>query len=613
MKYPLQASLTPYEIRGIAPGCSTTEINEAFRAGLVRRANVQKLTHAKQTLERPQERALVDLFLYDDTALTKLEPNVLQNPNLLGFASRHATAQAWEAQCRRTFPDLSVIHCLAVLWYWWAVSESERLAADETRDPRNASSWEQRWQAALGYGVMLMTHPDFWRSRTSVPAEVRKDLQTAVIRRLASDLQRFKQQHSERRNTPVADRFQALEISLETEQKTAKALLAANISANRRPVCCGRLLLTHLNFLDKVRGQVDTALANKPNDKALLALQEELSPYGHIAALIGSQRLEAAIEAIRKLPLTERNTREVRKLESRAWFERGKQQRSLDKIYEALDYWSKAAASAETNNERRLIHDEVESACLHITAGMHDAQREEAIRILEKGLLNVSHSQQLSLKLAGFLTDRGILAIKEAQKLAETTDHLTQNIKDTFRRGIADLDRAKILGELRAAEQVKTARDIQEQYLSGNYWIGVKFGPLLEKADQAMERKDWDMAIQTLEEATEVAYPSIKLSRVKEGLASLPEFVPAVLKQRLAVAYNTRGNAKANKAIQLGQRTAGVELLEEARKDFSVAYRIDPNLQVARENEEQITQILTTGTTHIQQKEVPKRSSQVKT
>ncbi|MGH8548420.1 MAG: hypothetical protein ACRERU_07435, partial [Methylococcales bacterium] len=500
MKDPLQSQPTPYEILGIAPGCSTTEINEAFRTGLVRRANVPKLTHAKQTLERPQERALVDLFLYDEPALAKLEPNVLSDPNLLESANRQATARAWEIRCRRTFPDLNVIHCLAVLSYWSAVSESERLAEGGTRDSANASSWDQRWQAALGYWVMLMIDPDFLRMQTSVPAGIQKDLRTAVIQRLASDLHRFKQHHSERRNTPVADRFQALEICLETEQKTAKALLAANISANRRPVCCGRLLLTHLNFLAKVRGQVDTALANKPNDKALLALQEELSPYGHISGLIASQRLEAAIEAIRDLPFPECNTREVRKLETRAWFERGKQQRSLGKIDEALDCWAKAAASAETDNERRLIHDEVESACLHVTAGMHDAQREEAIRILEKGLAIVSHSQQLSLKLAGLLTDRGISAIKEAQNLAEKADHLTDQIEGTFKRGIADLDRAKELGDTRAAEQVKIARELQEQHVSESYWTGKKFGPWLEKADQAMERKDWDAAIHTLKE-----------------------------------------------------------------------------------------------------------------
>ena len=571
MKDPLQLQPTPYEILDLGPGCTPADINKAFGAALAKRGNVQKLTMAKRTLERPQERALVDLFLYDEQALAQLRPNPLLDPDALQPARRAATAEAWESQCRQKFPDLAIIHSLAVFWYWWADSESERLAGggqQETSGP----AWDKRWEAAIGYWVMVTTHPDFWRKQQTMPADIQKDVQSAVIQRLAADLHRYKQYHRDHGNATFGDRLQALEIGLADEQKTAKALLAANIMANRRPVSCGRLLLAHLKFQDKVRGLIDTAFAAKPHDKALQDLREDLSPYGHIAALIASHRLDAAVEAIGKLSYAERATPEVKALEFRAWSERGKQQASLERIDDALASWGMALDCTDSSEGKQKLREEIENTCMNTTASMQDRQRDDAIRLLEKGLKIVKQSEKLSLRLADLLTDRGIESINDAQKQAEKSGGPNTTINAAIDRGIADLDRATQLGSKRAAENAQAARDVKAQLSGGGFWQAAKLerqmtevAPLLKEAMEAAERENWDRAIE----------------KYRLVIQKLGTDTPDQLKKNLATALNNRAMERANTAVQKissGTRPDScLDLLNSAHADLREATKYDPS------------------------------------
>src|SRR3712207_444936 len=110
MKDPLHTEETPYEILGVEQGATPEDIERAFRSGLMRRGNVEKLSTAKRVLQRPADRALVDLFLYDRDALARVSPSPLHEPSCLLVSQRGATAQMWTEQLKAYFPDTGIAH-----------------------------------------------------------------------------------------------------------------------------------------------------------------------------------------------------------------------------------------------------------------------------------------------------------------------------------------------------------------------------------------------------------------------------------------------------------------------------------------------------------------------
>lgn len=566
MKDPLQTQPTPYEILGVSPSATASEIDEAFKMGLVKRGNVQKLTGAKRTLERPLDRALLDLFLYDDAVLAKLGPDPLCDPSALDSMQRASTADAWQTQLRKTFPDPAIAHALGVLWYWSACNASEHLNQADERDDSDTPTWDALWQSAIGCWVFTITNPDFWRARSTARVVEQKDLQVAVTQRLASDLQRFMQSHRDAQHADVAARFQQLEMALTTELKTAKALLTADVRNNRGVFCAGKLMLQRMDLVEKIRFQIEAALTKSPGDETLLALRDDLSPYGDIAALISNRRPDAAIEAIEKLPPKKRKLPEVRKLEARARFERGKQFASVNNINDALDCWGKALECAQSDDEQRTIREEAESTCIHLTASMQSQQqRDEAIRIVEKGLKAVQRSEKLSLKLADLLMQRGIETINEGQKQTEKEGQPSEAIIKMIERGVADLERAAALGSKRAAEQAEVARDVLTQIKGAH--VPADVIALFKEAEAAAGREDWDRAIEKL----------------RAVLKKLGAQAPEQIRKNLATMLANRGISLANKAVQSpGPDT--LERLNSALSDLREAAQLDPSSEHIREN-----------------------------
>ena len=93
MKDPLSAQPSPYEILEIDRSAGPAEIDTAFKQGLVKRVNVSKLTGAKKVLERPVDRALLDLFHYDPDTLARLDPDPGRNVASLQLPARKGTAR----------------------------------------------------------------------------------------------------------------------------------------------------------------------------------------------------------------------------------------------------------------------------------------------------------------------------------------------------------------------------------------------------------------------------------------------------------------------------------------------------------------------------------------
>lgn len=579
MKDPLHRQQTPYEILGLSHGATPAEIDKAFKLGLVKRVNVQKLTGAKVALERPVDRAVLDLLHYDDAVCERLVPDP-RGAESLALANRAATASAWEAQLRRSFPDYAVAHALAVLWYWWAFSESERLAEES----RSSSSVRDLWRTAIGYWAMVIAGDDFWESQRILPQEITRNVQHALEERLAADIHRFAQAGGE-----DAETFRKLELTLKTEIRTARALASADIRANRSRLACGAILLERLGLLEKIRAQIEQAIEASPSNGALIATREALSPFSAINALIDSKQYQAALDEIDRLPSSERDSKEVWRLEAQALFERGRQEISLGRYDAALDLWKKALSRAQVEALKRTIHDELVETIHARAAALQSKQQDEAIRLLEKAL-KVVHSTKLDLTLGEILCTRGIARILEGQKKAERDGKASPEVVESVEKGLHDLERARKLGSTRAAEQAEIASGILEMLKGGGSRpVASNMPPavrsLLTQAAAAAEKSEWTTAIDLLRRALR------ETSHGSEAAATIRAHLATMLANRAIGATNTVMGILQKDDKSSSDLKIFVTVLDSARKDLREAAELDSSSEYVRDNLRQIEEL----------------------
>jgi tetratricopeptide (TPR) repeat protein len=523
MKDPLQTEVTHYEVLGLERGATHAEIESAFKAGLVKRANVQKLLAAKQALQQPSDRAMLDLFHYDPRVLERLAPNPLQDPSHLQAANRARTAAAWEKQLKANFPDVGIAHCLGVLWYWWAVHAENQPAEAK---PADSPAADQLWQQAIAYWGMVVASRDFWNGAGASP-EVAKDLPGRVVDRFRNLLLDLGQKHG-------GNRYHGLELALTTEVRTAKDISAAGLRTSKGTIACGPLLLGRMGILDSIRQQIESALQKQPANAKLKALRDSLSPFSTIAVLLDHKKPQPALDAINALPPEQQELPEVSRLRARALAEIGRQKASLGQVEEALDSWKLAVGCQNAADIVAEVHNEVISVCQARAAALQKTQRNRAILILEKGL-KIVKEEKLQLTLAELLVSRGIEVINEAHDKAEKEKTgVTPEIIKTMEKGQKDLERAAKLGSKRGEEQAAIAKRMIEQARSAGPPLPGRAGELLRRANEAANRDDWDTAIKFLREALQAAGSQ----------------APQSLRANLAVALTSRGIDRANRAIE---------------------------------------------------------------
>jgi hypothetical protein len=433
---PLQGERTPYEVLGIERGAGASDVERAFRAGLLQRGNVAALTAAKIALERAADRALIDLFLYDGAALAPLQPSPLDDPGALELPRRAATAAAWEALLRGHFPDPGLAHGLAVLWYWWA-----RHAGPADAGPATP----ERWRRALSYWAMVAANQDFLRARAPVDPCALGD---AIVERLRSDLRKLPAPA----RAPGAGEYGALGAMLDNEYGAAREVFAAGVHSKRGKFSCGPLVLKQFGLLDGVRELLEGQIEQKPGDRRMARLRDMLSHHAPIRALIEAGKPADALARIDALPEGPRLSPEVRALRARALLEIGREQLSVERFEEALRSWSQAlqiGADADTEDELRA---QIASASRVRAAAL--AQRpEQGIAVLERALALVS-DPSLALALAELLHHRATERACGARERIDAVARATLEIMEIAERALAEMERASELGSAQAREDI---------------------------------------------------------------------------------------------------------------------------------------------------------------
>lgn len=634
MKDPLQTEQTPDEVLGVKPGASKAEIDRAWIQAAGRGVAANEAKTARDMMEGcPVDCAKFALLRYDPQALRGLAPCPLDDPSVLLPTHRARTAEAWESHLRQDFPNLGIAHSLAVLWYWWTMYEEERLVGlmeaaknDATyrlhdlskpvllrqacrargltcapnsracsqaecpwRDDCRSSAplLPEMWERVIAYWAMLAAGPFFQSGIVGLSAPDADALRKQFIQSLRDRLLDRAQYYSEQvaagggraapasirpdpggrlqgyalvgedsgpAEAPLAERYRELVLTFSSELETAKALAAARMQTKHGTLACGRLLLGHMGKLAAVRARVKEAVARHPNRPSLRKLRDTLSEYAPVVILLNQRKAEEALEEIGRLPADVQETTEVQVLRARALHLFALQKAGVGVTLEALYLWKLAFQCTRPKSLDAEIRAQIAAICDARAVALQNNRRDEAIDLLEKAL--------------GLVRDRNLQS-----RLAEL---LTQRAVERFNEGLQ-----------------QAAGDTQE------------INAVIQEANRANEREDWDAAIARLRDALASAEKTLEALNREERAAwaqKSPEELAAesrsVAMEEQAMAWvdgesagkPTKVEEPARKAVvAAADPPTGLRLCGAAMADLHLAARLGSDraakqLQSARDN-----------------------------
>ncbi|MCZ7647476.1 MAG: hypothetical protein M5U26_19840 [Planctomycetota bacterium] len=464
MKDPLQTRSCPYEILGLERRVGGAEINSAFKRAFVKHRGAAKV--AFDQLSRPNERAKADLFMYDPAAMEGWDPNPAYDPAALSLQRRAETAAKWEAQLRHTFPELSRVHGLGVLHYWWAVHEDERLLKLAEAGPlpvEAAPPVRERWREALAYWSLLLSSDRFWDER-QIPRELAAEVRRALRAELEHGLAEKSRAHAElgaRSGNPAAGEALArayadLAGQWTTELHCAEALAASEFRVRGIDLTCGQLLLSKYDLLEKARERVESDLRRQPTNEILRALRIMLSPHAAIATRIELRQFDAALDALEALDRATWEQAEVQRLRAAALTQRARQHAELNRIEKALTDWEQALRALEAAGaaeaEREELRAEIVGVCMEKASAYRDDQEEKA-QVLQNAF-GVTQSPRLTEALGELLRTRAI-ALFNAAYDREKIEDLTPELVAQYEQSLALLKRAVNYDSARAKEDLQ--------------------------------------------------------------------------------------------------------------------------------------------------------------
>ncbi len=627
MKDPLQIKDTPYEILGISIDADKKAIENAFKISIAKGGDASKKTEARNTLNRPIERAFVDIFLYNEGFINHLIPGINGN-NIVLIDKRKEVAQEWSDMMIKSFPKFAYIHSLAVLWYWWAIYCEEEQWALHAGAPfekkENLSpvyTLSNLWSNAISNWVCLLNSEDFWREWIESTGKNRiylynNDDIKAFCQKLESHFINLFHNLCERyrnvNDSASAERYEEYELLFSTEMKTAKQLSDAGFhvmdEGRKIRICCGSTMLEKVGSLDETKDLIrNTEGKNLENDKMINELAIGLSSFGNISVLIENKKFDEAIKVIKSLPSDQQKEKDVLKLLANAYLEKGKQHFSLNQFRDAMECWKNGLDTGEYQDD---IKQAIIYNCKTKAASLQKSDSETSIRVLKLGL-EIVHDNTLTEILSVIYCDRGISRIINAQK--QKTD--MNSAKKDIEIGVMNLKKAVEFNasNTRARDQLKIAEDINDnfdlidiyEYINTNQWekAVVELENILKNEPENSKAKElhsiccnsWGSEefgrTHDLEKTKEILLRGLKYNPHSK---ELNEAIDALTKL-YAGKSNTEGVELANRATELykiGNFGIAIGLLREAEKKIEDAVKKDPSNSTYKSNLAQIRDML---------------------
>jgi hypothetical protein len=625
IKDPLQNEPSPYEVLDLTPSASAKDINQAMgQAIMAREYDHKTVQNARQMLITPENKALVNLLLYPAGEIATAAGTGTAKSLPLSLEKRSQTAKSWQQALAEDFPNNTLLHALALLWYWWGEYESERhLAIVKRLDqagvacyrvtrketllkkiaevegcgfspggscPKTDCPWHQDcaypspdlqdiWEKVIAFMTPILSSPKIWPERVRVKEAADEEVRQNLRNRVEGTVSGLSKGFTRASATALANAADQLLLDFETERRTGYLMTKLRITHKKSQksysLGTGRFLLRELKELSGTRRAIDKALEKGEGRQAFLnnlrELQYLLSPHANIYHQINRKRWEEALDRIESLSREEQKEPLVRKMAARAHLGMAMQEFEISHIPSALSHWKKAKAIPEGKAYWEEETTAIKQNILSRVAKIEGSRPDEAITLLEGADQLLEKDRDIQTRLAGMLTQVSVHRIVQIQKKTKTQKPTKEDVRKV-EEGVQRLTKAAEMGNDRAQDQLKPARMFLIHLVmetKGEVDVDLGGKELPEREDPALQKIN-----RLRREATTDAKNKrweAAASKLRQALQVLPGGAPAKLKNTLDEECRiTENNAimqwreEAGKAAKGNSWDKAINLLDKA-------------------------------------------------
>lgn len=406
-----------------------------FKKAILTNRDVNALNKARLSLQRPLDRALLGLFMYRPEGLRRVSGAPAATIQSLAAMPhvRETLASQWEAALQPVYPELDLIHALAVLHWWDAQTGLE----------------VRKWAAAIGYWVTVVFHPHLGRLLPGADEAVLSAVAEAVTGRLRATIEQNGQVHDGLHANAVA----SLD-NLERETRAARALRALNIDEKGVALSSGPLALSRAGILESVRARLDGLYQRNRS----LAIQEArgLLSIGALVELLieraDFEQAQARLDQMQASPAVDAQKVRVARARARHLCDAGN-------MMEALDHWRAAIVRTVRGAARAELLAEVSREVSGAAQRFGKDDLDGCVTLLDKAFSIVSNAD-VRVLLGNCLMRRAFHLVSDDVNELSVSDLRTRGeaLMEQHRRAIADFERAVSLGFGQAQGHAGNAR-----------------------------------------------------------------------------------------------------------------------------------------------------------
>lgn len=366
------------------------------------------------------------------------------------------------------------------------------------------------------------------------------------------------------------------------ELKLANQLQEQQIRYRGTRIHCGLSLLKELKLQRAVQEQIQFALENAPDNKALRQIQKELSPYHKIIDFYDKKQYAMALSEIQKLPDADQSSPELLKLIPEIHLNFGLELLNKNDAKGAQAALKKALDSCHTAKLKERVKDHITDFIKEKLNKLGDSDLSKSMEWLETGFAVTRHPGLSSIK--------GQLSVKYAAKELDQIEskasrsgfRCTEETVNHLRRLMKMMQNSIKSGHSGAKKQHKRAEKLYNEAKCGYLGLPDRYRNTLSKALQSIRLGNFEQAVPLLR-------------KINHGLGSnrsdilnrlLSESLIKLSQQRINQAVDI---ASAHLSVTRGLKMKptppqkALELMNDAIKDIQPLAKQDPGIKSAAE------------------------------
>ena len=332
-------------------------------------------------------------------------------PELLHQNRRSEAAEVLREGLRDDPTNYTLLHNLAVLYYWWAFNDN--------KEEQSESSQSGLWGSLIGYWTTVIYNDKFWGKwagrrkwlKENEPIGTLK-IQNNLFRHVESKIHSFIDINKQENNNKSLPIYEESLKKLNCEKRFIgyyKELRdAVSDEVSSIPDTYSEALIKELGVQDYIIELADLAIQKYPRNENIRKIKFYLSPFKYIAILLDEKRYLTAMKELEKLPASQKTNDIVMELtkQSKLWLGASylMEGNTLNDILQARSLWGECAIKGDLSAIQII-----EDAAVEAIKKYKNANRfEEAIQAGELAIEHGATSQELLSLLSIVLNFRGV-------------------------------------------------------------------------------------------------------------------------------------------------------------------------------------------------------------